>query len=129
MTRWIEERCDNCGNQKEMYYAPWCSLCEMPQPKTITTLNLLQCFRFIDRNFFGCLDDNVRLSAREEVWQVISEWSGFSNDSTVYLPLVEALDPVENSLGDLSDEAIKYIQVLVNTFDLDTREVQWEVSW
>ena len=129
MTRWVEEICDNCGNQKEMYYGPWCSLCEMPQPKTITTLNLLQCFRFIDRNFFGCHDENVRLPAREEVWQVISEWSGFSNDSTVYLPLVEALDPVENSLGDLSDEAIKYIKVLVNTFDLDTREVQWEVSW
>ena len=129
MTRWVEERCENCGNQKEMYYGPWCSLCEMPPIKTVKTLNLLQAFRFIDRNFYDCTDDTTRLPEREEIWQVIAEWSGFSNDSTMYLPLVEALDPEENSLGDLSEDAIKYITKLVEVFDLKDNDIQFEVSW
>jgi len=101
----------------------------MPPIKTVKTLNLLQAFRFIDRNFYDCTDDTTRLPEREEIWQVIAEWSGFSNDSTMYLPLVEALDPEENSLGDLSEDAIKYITKLVEVFDLKDNDIQFEVSW
>lgn len=35
-------KCNTCGGKMEMYYGPWCPVCDKPEIKSISTLNLVQ---------------------------------------------------------------------------------------
>jgi hypothetical protein len=111
-----------------MYYTPWCSLCDIPQPKVVKTLNLLQCFRHIERKYFGDEDGMSGRRIRDRVWEGLCDWGNLSNDSTSYLPIVEAAEG-DGSIGELDEDSIKLLQLMVEVFDLKNIEVQWEVSW
>lgn len=131
MTRFLDVKCDTCGGQKEMYYRPWCSNCNVPNIEIVKSLNLLKCFRHIDRAHYGILEgtraDEKRIG-RAEIWDGLSEW-GLPNDSRVSLPIVDAADG-DGSIGELSEEAIKYLLTLVKVFNLrDHPDLLWEVSW
>ena len=124
--------CETCGGQKEMYYAPWCSKCDIPEPQILTELNLLQCMRHIERAHFGIEDETDmvarRMIGRDEIWDGLCEW-GLHNDSTMSFPIVAASQG-DGSLGELSEEAIEYLEAMVNVFDLtDQHNMMWEVSW
>ena len=126
------EICDVCGTAKEMYYVPWCSRCEVPEVKNNPTLNLLQCMRHVERVHFGIEDENDydarKATGHDEIWSGFCD-QGFSNDSTVHLPIVDAAKG-DGSIGELSEEAIEYLQTMVKIFDLETQpNVQWEISW
>lgn len=128
MTRWLDIECEHCGGKKEMYYRPWCSNCNTPTIKIIKSLNLLKCFRHLERRYYGMDEEYPRLPAREEIWGALSEW-GLSNDVRVSLPIVEAANG-DGSLGDLSDDAIELLQLMVKTFQLeDHPDLVWEISW
>lgn len=124
--------CEECGTAKEMYYAPWCSKCEVPQVKIKPTLNLLQCMRHVERVHFGIEDENdydaQKAIGRDEIWNGLCDW-GLNNDTTSYFPFVEASQG-DGSIGELSEEATEYMRVMVKTFDLENQpNMQWEVSW
>jgi len=126
------EICKSCGEQKEIYYGPWCSKCEVPSPENHPTLNLMQCLRHVERVYFGIEDENdyeARESAgRREIWDGLCDW-GLSNDTTMHFPFVDALKG-DGSLGGLSEETIVYLQALVDIFDLENHpNMLWEVSW
>ena len=127
-----DEICEECGTAKEMYYGPWCSKCEVPQVKNNPSLNLLQCMRHIERVHFGIEDENDydarKAVGHDEIWSGFCDW-GLSNDTTSYLPFVDPANG-DGSIGELSEEAIEYLQVMVRTFDLENQpDMQWEVSW
>ncbi len=128
-----EEICETCGGQKEMYYTPWCSNCDVPKPKTVQFLNLLQCYRHVNRKYFGIENENDRYHPKmvgyDEVHNGLMNWSCGANGVTVYLPILEASQG-DGSIGELSEEAIKYLQTMVKVFDLENYpNMMWEISW
>ena len=126
-----DEICESCGVKKQMYYRPWCPLCEKPEVKYSPTLNFLQAQYHIDRKIYGETDSNIDPPGKREVWLKLCDQGWISNDVTTYLPLVEAAEG-DGSIGDLSDEALKYLQALVTEFELDdpkNNNIQYEISW
>lgn len=128
MTRLLDEECEHCGGKKEMYYTPWCSNCNVPSIKTVTTLNLLKCFRHIERKYYGIVEETMK-RPRDRVWEGLCDWSGMRNDVTIWLPIIGAADG-DGSIGDLSDDSIEFLQHVVKVFKLrDHPNLLWEVSW
>ena len=128
-----EDICEKCGEQKEMYYTPWCPVCDTPKPKIQHCLNLLQCYRHVDKKYFGIEDENDRQALREighaEVHDALMEWSCGANDVTVYLPILDASQGTDE-IGELSEEAIEYLKTMVKAFDLEKYpNMMWECSW
>jgi len=129
----VEETCETCGNQKEMYYTPWCPVCDVPKPKIQYCLNLLQCYRHVDKKYFGIEDENdrqaCRMCGRDEVHNGLMEWSCGANGVTVYLPILDASQGTDE-IGELSEEAIEYLKTMVKAFDLEKYpNMMWECSW
>lgn len=133
MTRWLDEICESCGEQKEMYYRPWCALCEPPEPVVITALNLLKAMRHVDRKVYGQKEDYPRLPGREKVWDYLAEYMGLANDVVIGIDFPDIYDDHcanTSQGGHLGLEGLKYIEDLINEFNLrDYKNMQWEISW
>lgn len=87
--------------------------------------------RHIERAHYGILEDTIasrNKNGRGEIWDGLCDW-GIGNDVRVSLPIVEAADG-DGSIGELSEEAIEYLQTLVKVFNLrDHPDLLWEISW
>ena len=153
MTRYLDKKCPTCGGQKEMYYVPWCSLCERPEPKVTYTLNFLQVVRHIERIYPDIIvsedeaqkswQEPVRLeSHKDALWNFISDQ--INNDISVNLYLKsryeERDDPDENgkylSYNGEEDytKAYEMIKLILDEYDNDSIEgdfdnILWEISW
>jgi len=152
MPRYLDEVCDTCGGQKEMYYVPWCSKCERPEPKATYTLNFLQVVRHIERKYPDLIvsDEEAQASWREPVrleshkdslWNLISE--RISNDVYIALGfkmwLEERDDPDENGRYMSYDGSEDYtkgfelMQLIVDEYENEVEgdfdNVLWEISW
>ncbi len=127
------EICETCGGTKEMYYGPWCSKCDVPQIEIVESLNLKKCMRHVERKYLGIEDENDRRLRNSagygQIWEGLCEWGGISNDTTMFLPILEA-SKGDGSIGELSEEAIEYLQAMVVAFDLENHpNIMWECSW
>lgn len=68
-----EGMCESCGKPLDMYYVPWCPICEKPKLKPVDTLNIVQALDHISE-----LDGNQKF--RERFWNYLMDDSRFGND-------------------------------------------------
>ena len=152
MTRYLDETCDNCGERKEMYYVPWCPLCEKPETKVRPTLNFLQVVYHLQRKYPDKLvtheqawesrnSDNPLACHKDVPWDLMCD--RIRND--VYVGLAfkswyeENYEPDEDgrcmSWDGVKDYAAGFelMKLIVDEFEDqvegDFDEVLWEVSW
>lgn len=116
-----EGMCGSCGKPLDMYYVPWCPVCDKPKLKPVDTLNIIQALRHISE-----LDGNEVF--RDRFWDYLMEDNRFHNDVLLQYNFREADEKEwDDTLTDLrlEDEA-RFREV----FGLAERDsVVLDVSW
>ena len=148
----VDEKCDKCGEQKEMYYRTWCPLCERPEAKQVPVLNFLKVVYHLERKYpdrlvtdkqeWASRNDEVPLkSHKDSLWHLISD--RLRNDCYVAFAFKswaqECDEPDEDGRIMSYDGSIDYtpgfelMQLIVDEFDDevdgDFDQVLWEISW
>jgi len=147
---YLDKVCESCGGKKEMYYVPWCSLCERPEPKATYTLNFLKVVRHIERLYPDQIvseeeaqekwRETPRLqSHKDALWDLISD--RISNDVNIALCFKswhgEQEPPDENGRIMYGEQdytkAFELMGLIVkeyeNEVEGDFDNVLWEISW
>ena len=121
--------CTSCGYEKEMYYVPWCSVCDKPQRKSVETLNLIQALRHIEVITFDCgTKEKFNLDSyhsRMWTWMCESEMiPGNDSFKKFWRP-----DDIGTKDCRLTEQQQKDIQLFCDTFDITDKGVLLEISW
>ena len=113
----IMELCEHCGNEKEMYYKPWCPRCEKPDVRGGQVLNLIQALRYIEVNGYP--------GFKQRVWRNLLDLELIRNDSMFMLEL--PTDEDERSAYDV--DWLADLDTIRNVFRIQGDSVIMEVSW
>lgn len=127
MTR-VVGTCDRCGGDLEMYYTPWCPLCDKPEPVIKPVLNYIKCVRHVVRKHN--LDDDPTNGHERRLWLWVIDSPGFANDIYISIDFDTAY---HESLWDEDDNGDMMVKetmgLLIKEFDLENQDVLWEISW
>ncbi len=113
----IMELCEHCGNEKEMYYKPWCPRCEKPDVRGGQVLNLIQALRYIEVNGWPGFYNRV--------WRNLMDLDLIRNDSTFILELPTN----EESRATYDPDWLDYLDTIRDIFRIQGDSIIMEVSW
>ncbi len=111
----------------EMYYVPWCPFCEVPQRKTVETLNLIQALHHIQAvtNDNGTEEKRFLDSYTRRMWALLIELEYIpSNDC-----FCQFHRPDIENYGDWSEQQRKDMSLFCDTFNITDKGVVLEISW
>lgn len=111
------EKCEICGQEKQMYYQPWCAKCEKPTIQLRRTLNFLQCLEH--------LEANGHQGIKERVWNYYADLGYFQNNTTFTLHFPEAGDDRDG----LPVFLLADLDLIKETWGIEEDHVEMEVSW
>lgn len=107
--------CKKCGRPLEMYYKPWCPVCDKPEKENLTCLNLIQCLNHIEAT-------NHRPEYKDRMWKLL--FDDIHNDS--YMRWVYNMDEE----WDFDEQTLEDITLFNETFDIKPDDnIVLEVSW
>jgi len=144
--------CKECGGALDMYYRPWCPICERPEVKAVPTLNFLKVVKHLEAKYPDRLvteeqqwasrdTDTPLVSHKRALWSLLCD--RIRND--VYVALAfkswyqECDEPDEEGRIMSYDGSEDYtpgfelMKLIVDEFEDqvegDFDQVLWEVSW
>jgi len=106
--------CERCGRALEMYYRPWCPVCDKPEKQCLEELNLIQALSHLEA--IG----NVGISDR--VVKHLNQGGHLRNDAYIRIDL--SADMKE----EVGESHYKDLMVMKQVFDLGDSILLW-VSW
>ena len=131
LTRQGKNFCE-CGTPKQMYYKPWCPLCEKPEIETIPTLNWIQCCDHIealtgDVTTFDHEREPMMIEGyKDRMKDLCLDPDRWNNDTIQFWGFCS--DDREN--GDLTEQQIEDIDLFISTFGLEEYDhIYLDISW
>jgi len=102
-TRQGKNPCPTCGRPMQMYYEPWCPICEPPKLEGEPVLNLIQALDYLEA--IG------HEGIKERLWRQLCEHA--TNDTAFYF----SFDSTD-FLGLVDDRYVVDLEILRIVFDL-----------
>lgn len=124
------EQCQQCGNEKIMYYGPWCPRCEKPEFKPFMALNLIKALAHIDTLYPEDTDQFTGYNRR--FWLRVCDFTNLNNNSVVFYCFV---DDYEDPSWMAPEELEQHKKVLADdnlfkeVFGIEENGVWFHASW
>lgn len=121
--------CDKCGEEKEMYYVPWCPACDKPQRKQRETLNLIQALRHIEvvTGDYGTPEKYYLNGYKRRMWEWLISCDAIPrNDSYSAFCRPESLD---NDEWSGTEQQRKDVKLFCDTFNITENDILLDISW
>lgn len=136
MTRWLNETCPTCGDKKEMYNKPVCFKCEKPEVKQISVIDFGAACRRVEVKYG--FNEHPLEGPNRKLWELLTEYGwNHNNEAWCWIPLVGMIDEPgawgpdfgTQAYSDQYEEVIKFIEALIEEFDLRNQEIYWHISY
>ncbi len=130
------KKCPTCNAEMEMYYRPWCPLCDRPEVEERKTLNLIQVCRHLVRKHD--LDEDQSKGHYRCLWLILCDSNYVNNDTfaqidfpTWYFERCETNDDEDDEDYNV-ERGFELMKLIIDDYDLDNEEgsrILWEISW
>lgn len=110
------ELCVNCGRKMEMYYTPWCPLCDKPKVENQPVLNYIQAMRYLEILGYE--------GVRDRITSKLLDHDRYHNDCLTYLYFIDDKDEIN-----YDKEYIFDLKILKKVFNIQTDYVILDISY